>query len=115
LTDGVDLIMDATDNFDTRLLINDIAHKTRIPWIYGACVGSYGSVYTVLPGKTPCLYCLLDTVPLGGATCDTVGVIASVVQMVISCQTAEALKLLVEDDGALHRKWIAFDLWKNQY
>lgn len=65
LISGVDLIMDGTDNFDTRLIINDIAQKNNIPWIYGACVGSYGITYTILPGETPCLHCLLGTVPLG--------------------------------------------------
>jgi len=65
LVDGVDLIMDATDNFDTRLLINDASQKYQIPWVYGALVGSYGLSYTILPGKTPCLSCLLETVPLG--------------------------------------------------
>lgn len=114
LTAGVDLIVDATDNFDTRLLINDISQKQSIPWIYGACVGSYGITYTILPGETPCLNCLLESVPLGGATCDTVGIISPVVQMVVAYQTAEALKLLVGDRDALRRKLVSFDLWDNQ-
>ncbi|ADU29045.1 thiazole biosynthesis adenylyltransferase ThiF [Evansella cellulosilytica] len=113
LIDGVDLIVDGTDNFDTRLLINDIAQKYSIPWIYGACVSSYGLSYTIIPGETPCLNCLLETVPLGGATCDTVGVISPVVQMVVAYQTAEALKLLVGDKKALRQKLVSFDLWKN--
>jgi sulfur carrier protein ThiS adenylyltransferase len=112
---NVDLIIDATDNFDTRLLINDYALKQGIPWIYGACVGSYGTTITIVPGKTPCLHCLLETIPLAGATCDTAGVISSVVQMVVAYQTAEALKLLVGDTAALHGKLIAFDLWSNQH
>lgn len=58
--------MDGTDNFDTRLIMNDLAQKHGIPWIYGACVGSYGITYTILPGETPCLNCLLGTIPLGG-------------------------------------------------
>lgn len=66
LISGVDLIMDGTDNFDTRLIINDMAQKHGIPWIYSACVGSYGITYTILPGETPCLHCLLGTVPIGG-------------------------------------------------
>ncbi|WP_084011654.1 thiazole biosynthesis adenylyltransferase ThiF [Paenibacillus kribbensis] len=112
---GVDLIVDATDNFDTRLLINDYAVKHRIPWIYGACVGSYGTTFTIVPGQTPCLHCLLGTVPLGGATCDTVGVISPAVQMVAAYQSAEALKLLTGDDSALQSKLISFDLWNNQH
>lgn len=114
LVDGVDLIIDATDNFDTRLLINDVSQKYRIPWIYGACVGSYGLSYAIVPGKTPCLSCLLQTVPLGGATCDTVGVISPVVQMVVAYQAVEALKILVEDWDALRNTLVSFDLWKNQ-
>ncbi|MDX8362017.1 thiazole biosynthesis adenylyltransferase ThiF [Cytobacillus sp. IB215316] len=112
---GVDLILDATDNFDTRLLINDISQKYEIPWIYGACVGSYGISYTIVPGITPCLHCLLETVPLGGMTCDTAGIISPAVQMVVAYQTTEALKILVEDWAALRKKLVSFDLWKNQH
>ncbi|MBU8878786.1 thiazole biosynthesis adenylyltransferase ThiF [Bacillus sp. FJAT-29790] len=115
LVDGVDLIMDATDNFDTRMLINDISQKYKIPWIYGACVGSYGISYTIIPGVTPCLNCLLETVPLGGLTCDTAGIISPAVQMVVSNQVTEALKILVEDYDSLRSKLVSFDLWKNQH
>lgn len=114
LTD-VDLIIDATDNFDIRLIINDASQKYHIPWIYGACVGSYGISYTILPGDTPCLNCLLETVPMGGATCDTVGIITPAVQMVVSYQTVEAFKILVEDYSNLRGKLVSFDLWKNQH
>ena len=112
---GVDLVMDATDNFDTRMLINDISQKYSIPWIYGACVGSYGISYTILPGETPCLNCLLETVPMGGLTCDTAGIISPAVQMVTGYQVTEALKILVEDFQALRKKLVSFDLWKNQH
>ncbi len=115
LVKGVDLILDATDNFDIRMIINDISQKYRIPWIYGACVGSYGITYTILPGETPCLNCLLETVPMGGATCDTAGIISPAVQMVVAYQTSEAFKLLVEDDQALRKKLVSFDLWENQH
>lgn len=115
LVNGVDLIIDASDNFDIRLIINDISQKHGIPWIYGACVGSYGVSYTILPGETPCLNCLLETVPMEGATCDTVGIISPAVQMVVSYQTSEALKILVEDFQALRGKLVSFDLWKNQH
>ncbi|GGD55498.1 thiazole biosynthesis adenylyltransferase ThiF [Paenibacillus nasutitermitis] len=111
--EGVDLIVDATDNFDTRLLINDISMKHRIPWIYGACVGSYGITYTILPGETPCLNCLLETIPVGGATCDTAGIISPAVQMVVAYQTAEALKLLTGNRKALRGRLTSFDLWTN--
>lgn len=115
LLPDVDLIIDATDNFDIRLIINDASQKYHIPWIYGACVGSYGISYTILPGDTPCLNCLLETVPMGGATCDTVGIIAPAVQMVVSYQTVEAFKILVEDYSSLRGKLVSFDLWKNQH
>jgi sulfur carrier protein ThiS adenylyltransferase len=115
LVKNVDLIMDATDNFDIRMIINDISQKHHIPWIYGACVGSYGISYTIIPGETPCLNCLLETVPMGGVTCDTVGIISPAVQMVVSYQTIEALKLLVEDYNVLRKKLVSFDLWKNQH
>lgn len=115
LMKDVDLILDATDNFETRMLINDMSQKYRKPWIYGACVGSHGMSYTVVPTVTPCLNCLMETVPLGGATCDTIGVISPAVQMVTAHQVAEALKLLVDDFESLHRKLITFDLWNHYY
>ncbi len=112
---GVDLMMDATDNFDTRLLMNDMALKHRIPWIYGGCVGSYGVTYTFLPGQTPCLHCLMGTVPFGGETCDTAGIIPQAVQMVTANQTIEAFKLLGGYPEDLRGKLLSFDLWKNEY
>ncbi|MBM6617753.1 thiazole biosynthesis adenylyltransferase ThiF [Bacillus suaedaesalsae] len=115
LVKDVHLIIDATDNFDTRLLINDISQKYNIPWIYGACVGSYGISYTIVPGETPCLHCLLEKVPVGGMTCDTAGIISPAVSMVVSYQVSEALKILVEDNGNLRKKLVTFDLWTNQY
>ncbi|CAM4152353.1 thiamine biosynthesis protein MoeB [Bacillus manliponensis] len=114
LIQHIDLIIDATDNFDTRLLINDISQRENIPWIYGGCVGSYGVTYTIIPGKTPCFRCLMEH-PTSGATCDTVGVIQPVVQMVVAYQTAEALKILVEDFESLRETMVSFDLWHNQY
>ncbi|RSK27928.1 thiamine biosynthesis protein MoeB [Bacillus sp. HMF5848] len=110
-----DVILDATDNFETRLIINDVAIKFNKPWVYGACVGSFGLMFTILPNETPCLQCLLGKVPLQGMTCDTVGIIAPAVQMVAAHQTAEVLKILVKDFKALNRKLISFDLWKNLY
>ncbi|MEK4348961.1 ThiF family adenylyltransferase [Paenibacillus sp. FSL P4-0184] len=115
LVSGVDLIMDGTDNFDTRLIINDMAQKHGIPWIYGACVGSYGITYTILPGETPCLHCLLGTVPLGGDTCDTAGILPQAVQLVTANATAEALKLLGKRKDQLRNKLLTFDVWRNEY
>ncbi|MFV2046930.1 thiazole biosynthesis adenylyltransferase ThiF [Metabacillus sp. YM-086] len=113
--EGVDVIIDATDNFETRLLINDLSIKNNIPWIYGGCVGSYGLSFTIIPSETPCLHCLLKHIPFDGMTCDTVGVISPIVSMVASHQTAEALKILVGDMENMRGKLVSFDLWKNQY
>lgn len=112
---GVDLIIDATDNFDIRLILNDLTQKYNIPWIYGSCVGSSGMSFTILPNVTPCLHCLLQTIPAHTATCDTVGIISPAVQMVAAHQTTEALKLLVEDTNSLRKHLLIFDLWHNQY
>lgn len=115
LVTNVDVMIDATDNFETRFIVNDIAQKYAIPWIYGACVGSYGLSYTILPSKTPCLSCLLQSIPLGGATCDTAGIISPAVSLVVSHQVTEALKLLVEDYESLRDGLVSFDVWKNEY
>lgn len=115
LVHNVDLMIDATDNFETRFLMNDIAQKYNIPWIYGACVGSYGLTYTILPGETPCLSCLLESIPLGIATCDTAGIISPAVSMVVSHQVTEALKLLTDNKESLQKRLISFDVWQNEY
>ncbi|MFB9761028.1 thiazole biosynthesis adenylyltransferase ThiF [Ectobacillus funiculus] len=115
LVHDVDLLIDATDNFETRFLINDVAQKYNIPWIYGACVGSYGLTYTILPGETPCLSCLLESIPLGIATCDTAGIISPAVSMVVSHQVTEALKILTNNKDSLQKRLISFDVWQNEY
>jgi molybdopterin/thiamine biosynthesis adenylyltransferase len=112
---GVDVMIDATDNFETRMAMNDVSQKYNVPWIYGACVGSFGMTFSMIPGKTPCLNCLLRSIPLQGMTCDTGGIISPAVQMVIAHQTAEALKMLVEDWDAVRTSFVSFDLWRNQY
>ncbi|MFC3040740.1 thiazole biosynthesis adenylyltransferase ThiF [Virgibacillus xinjiangensis] len=114
LIDGVDLIIDATDNFDIRMIINDTAQKYGVPWIYGAIVGSYGLSYTVIPEETPCLHCLMKRIPMDGATCDTAGVISPIVQLIVAHQSAEALKILTGNHGALRKQLISYDIWSNQ-
>ncbi|AUS87219.1 thiamine biosynthesis protein MoeB [Lysinibacillus sp. YS11] len=115
LLEDVDVMVDATDNFDVRFVMNDLAQKYRIPWVYGSCVGSYGATYTVVPGKTPCLHCLLKVMPHTGMTCDTVGIISPAVQIVAAYQVAEVFKLLVGDDKALRKSYLTFDVWQNQH
>ncbi|WP_050182327.1 ThiF family adenylyltransferase [Domibacillus robiginosus] len=112
---NIDLIVDGTDNFDVRFILNDTAQKYRIPWVYGACVASGGLSMLIVPGKTPCLHCLMDTMPGAGATCDTAGIISPAVQMTASVQTAEALKWLSGRTDALRGTIFSFDLWKNQF
>lgn len=112
LAEGASLIIDATDNFETRLIINDAAVKLGIPFLYGACVSSYGITYTVIPDQTPCLHCLLGHLPAGSLTCDTAGVISPIVQQVAAFQVTDALKLLTghETSGMLR----SFDIWTNE-
>ena len=114
LVRGSDLMIDATDNFGVRMLINDVAAKSGIPWIFGACVGSYGMTYTIRPGQTPCLHCLLEHLPKQQETCETSGVISPVVQLVAAHQVTEALKYLTGADNALRQTLLSFDVWDNQ-
>lgn len=94
--EGVALVVDATDNFETRYLLNDAAVEAGIPWIYAAVVGSYGMTFTIVPGETACLRCVMPDLPPPGSspTCDTAGVIAPAVSAVMGYAVAEALKLL---------------------
>jgi molybdopterin-synthase adenylyltransferase len=114
LLNGVDLILDGSDNFDTRFLINDFAIKSAKPWIYAAAVASYGLSMTVLPERTPCLACLLETSRADRGledTCDTIGVLGPVVNLVASLQSAEALKILSGHPEALHGRLLSCDVW----
>lgn len=117
LLSDVDLILDGTDNFAVRFLVNDVSVKHRIPWIYGGAVSSRGVMLTVIPEVTPCLRCLFRQPPEAGAaeTCETAGVISPIVDVVASYQSAEALKLLVGDRNQLNPKMVHWDLWSNQF
>jgi adenylyltransferase/sulfurtransferase len=114
--DPIDLILDGTDNVATRYLINDVAVKHSIPWIYGACVGTEGRVMTVLPGQTPCLRCIFPQPPGAGElpTCDTAGVLGPVAAVVGSIQALNAIKLLSGNAGALAEELLTLDLWTNR-
>lgn len=113
----VDVILDGTDNYAVRYLINDVAVKHGIPWVYGGAVSSRGTTATIIPGETPCLACLFGTAPSRGSTdtCDTIGVIGPVVSVVASYQATEALKLLVGDYERINRSLVHLDLWHNQH
>ncbi len=114
---GAALVLDGTDNFETRFLLNDAAVKLGVPWIYGAVVASYGVTLTILPGETPCLACLLEARGEPGIeeTCDTVGVLNAAVGVIASIQAAEAIKLLVGKREALHDRLISFDVWSGRF
>ncbi len=111
--ENVDILIDGTDNFDTRFLINDVTAKRNIPWIYGGCVKSIGVSLAITPGVTPCLQCLVDIIPQEGETCDTAGVIGPAVQMTAAQQTTECLKFLTGHQ--MSSEMVYFDLWDHQY
>jgi molybdopterin/thiamine biosynthesis adenylyltransferase len=117
LLGDVGLILDGTDNFSVRFLINDISVKYDIPWIYGGAVGSRGVTMTILPGQTPCFRCMFGQAPLQGTgeTCDTIGVIGPIVDLVASHQATEALKLLIAETNYLNLNLVHYDLWFNQH
>lgn len=124
LLSGFPLILDGTDNFETRLLINDAAIALGVPWIYAAAVASYGLTFTILPGETACLACLLES---GGAsdsvrssfgfeeTCDTAGILNSAAGVIASIQAAEATKLLSGKSEALSSRLVSCDVWTGRF
>jgi molybdopterin/thiamine biosynthesis adenylyltransferase len=110
----VDLILDGTDNFETRYLINDFAVERNLPWIYAAAVGSYGVTQNVIPGQTACLACLFPDSPQGTfETCETAGILNSAVNLIASIEATEALKFLVGAPDKLRRTLLSFDVWTN--
>jgi len=116
LIDGAQLILDGTDNFETRYLINEVSAKHRVPWIYGACVSAGGLVMPIVPGLTPCLKCVFEKAPPPelSPTCDTVGVVAPVAGVIASLQAMEALKILTGNLDALNKKLLSVDLWSGR-
>ena len=116
LIEGATLVMDGTDNFETRYLLNDACVKHNIPWIYTGAVSSYGMSQTIIPGQTACLRCLFETVPAPGtsATCDTAGVVGPLVGAIASVSATEAIKFIV-GRGDLNQGVIHFDLWYNTF
>lgn len=116
LLEGVDCLVDGTDNFETRFLLNDAALHYRIPWIYGGCIGAEGQSMTILPGETPCLRCLIAEAPPPGSTptCDTAGVLGPIINVIASIQSTEALKILAGRREATSRVLTVVDLWENR-
>jgi adenylyltransferase/sulfurtransferase len=116
LAGDVDVIVDGTDNFATRFLINDFAVKHDKPWIYGGCIGAEGQTMTIVPGETACLACMMADAPPPGTTptCDTAGIIAPIVSVIASIEAAEALKILSGRREAISQRLAIIDLWDNQ-
>ncbi|EFM10189.1 UBA/THIF-type NAD/FAD binding protein [Paenibacillus curdlanolyticus YK9] len=117
LLTSTDLIIDGTDNFSTRYLLNEISVKYDIPWIYGGAVGGSGMTMTILPGETPCFRCLFPSPPAGGTTdtCETAGVISPIIDIIGSLQAAEALKWLSGNRQAMNPALLQADVWNNRW
>jgi molybdopterin/thiamine biosynthesis adenylyltransferase len=115
LLGGYDLILDGTDNFETRYLINDYAMKNSVVWIYAAAVGSYAVTMNIIPGETACLACIFPESPRGTVeTCETAGILNSAVNLVASLAASEALKFLVGARAKLRRTLLSWDVWSNE-
>lgn len=117
LIKGCDLVLDGTDNFQVRYLLNDACVKQNKTWIYGAAVSSYGTTMTIIPGDTPCLRCIFEEMPDAGSspTCDTAGVIMPIISSISAVQVTEAVKLLVGKRDALHGSLMQVDVWQNEW
>jgi molybdopterin-synthase adenylyltransferase len=113
----VDLVLDALDNFETRFVINDACAKQARPWIYSSAVGSYGLVMPIIPGKSPCLRCMIGSLPAPGSspTCDTTGVIGPITHIIASIQAAEALKWITGSREMKNIELITYDVWTHRY
>jgi adenylyltransferase/sulfurtransferase len=115
LVEDANLILDGTDNFEIRYLINDAAVKLGKPWVYGGCIGSHGQTMTILPGETPCLRCVFEAAPAPGeaGTCETAGVLGPIVNIIASYQATEAFKILAGRLDKVNRDLLYFDVWDN--
>src|SRR5436305_5190552 len=114
LVQDVELVLDATDNFETRYLLNDVCIKFARPWIYSGVIASYGVTMNILPGDTPCLRCIFPEMPAPGttATCDTAGILNGIVAAIAGIASTEALKLLLRSDK-VSRAMFWMDVWEN--
>ena len=117
LIEGCDLVIDGTDNFQVRYLLNDVCVKHKKTWIYGAAVSSYGTTMTIVPGKTPCLRCRFGEGPGAGSspTGETAGVIMPIISSISAIQVTEAIKILGGDTASLHKSLIQIDVWQNDW
>lgn len=116
LLDGADIVLDATDNFETRYLLNDYAIEQRTPWIYSAAIGAYAVTMNVLPQDTACLACMFPEPPGGTVeTCDTAGILNTAVNLAASIAVTEALKFLIGAQEKMRRTLLSCDLWNNEW
>ncbi|MEO0530539.1 MAG: ThiF family adenylyltransferase [Planctomycetota bacterium] len=117
LAAGHDLLLDGTDNFETRLLVNDYAVSESMPWVYGGVIGAEGRVMPIIAGETACLACLMDEVPAAGETetCDSAGVLGPAVNVVASLQALEAMKLLAGTRDAVCEGLTVVDPWDGRW
>jgi molybdopterin-synthase adenylyltransferase len=116
LVEGVDLILDGTDNFETRFLLNDASLKFGIPWVFGGCIGAEGQTMTILPGESACLRCLLQETPPPGSTptCDSAGILSPIINVIASLEAMEAIKILTGNRDAVNRQLGVYELWDNR-
>lgn len=115
LLQGADVVLDATDNFETRYLLNDYAVEQQRPWIYAAAIGAYAVTMNILPGETACLACLFPKAPAGTVeTCDTAGILNTAVNLAAAIEATEAMKLLTGHRASLRRTLLSHDLWTNE-
>lgn len=115
LCKDADVILDGTDNFEVRYLVNDVAVKLGKPWVYGGSIGSHGQTMTIIPGQTPCLRCVFEAAPAPGeaGTCETAGVLGPVVTIIASLQATECFKILTGNLDQVNRELIYIDVWEN--
>ncbi len=117
LADGVDVIVDGTDNFETRFLLNDYALEHGLPWVHGGCIASYGQVMAIVPGKTPCYRCVVSEPPEAGMglTCDTAGVIGPAVNVIASLEVSLALQIITGELVTSPASLWHIDVWRGEF
>jgi len=115
--EDIDLIVDGTDNFEVRFLINDVTLDLGIPWVYGGCIGGHGQTMTIIPGETACLRCLIHTVPEPGTTetCDTAGILGPTVNVIASLECVSAIKILIGRRDLITEDLTIVDVWDGSY
>lgn len=117
LLDGIDLVVDGFDSFESRFLLNDACVEKGLPWVYGACIGSTGLAALLVPGRTPCLRCLMPELPEPGtsATCDTAGILGPAAHLAASMQVGRALRFLATREAPTEAELVYADVWEGRF